>query len=105
MTGLAGRRGAMVVAVALTALMTAGVAGAQVGTVKPNAASNNNVQGAGSGSGGGSPNTVVDPSNGGVAGTGLGKTTADPHGPGAGTGNSVKGPAGQGISNSTDTGQ
>ena len=41
---------------------------------------------------------LVDPGNGGVAGTGLGKV---PAGDKTGTGMSVKGPAGQGIS--TDT--
>ncbi|UDL93184.1 hypothetical protein LGH83_11225 [Lichenihabitans sp. PAMC28606] len=38
---------------------------------------------------------LVEPGNGGVAGTGLGKITNDPEGQGQGM--SVKGPAGQGV--------
>lgn len=64
---------------------------------------NGKIMGAGSGSSGGAAGgDIVDPSNGGVAGTGLGKTTGNGS---TGTGGSVKGPAGQGISNSTDTGK
>lgn len=65
------------------------------------AGTNGKIIGAGSGSAGGAAGAdIVDPSGGGVAGTGLGKTTGNGS---VGTGTSVKGPAGQGISNSTDT--
>lgn len=109
MAGRTRSRGAAMAAVFALSAFGLAVGGAfaadNADAIKHDAASNSKVVGAGSGSGGGDPNTVVDPANGGVAGTGIGKTTASPKGGAAGTGNSVKAPAGQGISNSTDTGQ
>jgi hypothetical protein len=108
MAGRISSRGAAAAIAAFSALGLAlggAYAADNADAVKHDAASSSKIVGAGSGSGGGSPNTIVDPANGGVAGTGLGKTSASPKGGGAGTGQSVGGSTGQGISNSTDTGK
>lgn len=96
-------------AAALAILLVAGTAMAAAQTsgsdnsaasMKPSAGMNGKIEGAGSGSASTAPgNNVIDSSQGGVAGTGMGK----PSNTATGTGSSVSGPPGQGIStNSTD---
>ena len=78
--------------------LAAGLAHADEAT-KRQGGSNASIEGAGAGSAGGS--TLTAPGNGGVAGTGLGKMPDDKTAPGKG--NSVSGPAGQGLTSEPET--
>ena len=106
------RAAGLAVLAALCIALGGGIAGAQGAGATPGQAGSSGmdgkITGAGSGStAGAAGSTVVDPSNGGVAGTGMGKMTTGGGGNSAtgkapGTGMSVSGPPGQGITNNPD---